>query len=636
MGEPRAENRADVTIAGVAYQVVPGPGHFIKGTIRSLIQEQDIGSGGATSRSDMRAVFQADWAGGSRWERPLLSEQNLDSYFTSDGFDVTRTPGNVVALPDTTSIATSIINVNPVALARKPNLVYYFEPTGAGVGLMAWDGSTFAALTNDFNTAGQPIDMCWDPALATVFALFANGDVRYITPDSAGGNVINIGVLHPAGNIFYHNGRLMVWNGNTLQEITDPLGTPALVTVFNDGMGADYTDPMDSNVTDPLSERLWGRRLAFASAEGIYLVKNVIQDGLPTPFIYRVDRDNAGTDIGTPVATLPVGTIALDIYVHLGALIIACTTDIWRFMKNDISNNGNMQTVFYHWANNSLGTIGSPLGPNPDESVYRFLGSDVGHLYIGGTQRVWVYDAIRGGLHPLFDDQASMANGVWSSMINTDLSGQEVLQFFHDGGAGRRLAISKDEAGNVMTHQLDSNYFDGGLPAEQKSIVSVTLMTDGLVANETWTVTFSADDAAFGSAITFDTDDAKTTKQNLGTPLVGHRFQYRLAYTASADVSTPSVVKGIVVWMVQGEFLQQWRIKLRMMDSANIGNKVVRADTQQTNLEALSTNQAIVTFIDAYRKTAATTQVRVQTAVIDKSSTNEGEVDVVLVEHSTT
>ncbi len=651
MAEPRAENRVDVTIDSVEYQVVPGPGNFIKGTTRSLIQEQELDAGGAVTRSDMRPVFQTSWAGGSRWENPLLQDTNIDAYFISDGFDMVSVPGDLVAIPDTVSaVATDTINDNPFALAVSPDVVYYFETQQANCGLILYDGSTFAVIARSFgnNANAVPVAMTWDPENATVFALFEEPGValtvKYITPGSASGAIITVnpGRL-PGGNIFIHNGRLMVYNGEILREVLDPLGSPTLSTIFDDGMGRDYLNGMVANNVDPIIPRLWGSKLSVASAEGVWIVKNVNQGGLPTPFIYRVDRDQSGTDIGTPVATLPPGTLALDIFMHLGSLIISTTSDVSTIMFNDISDFGHAQTTFYHYSKqNGLATIGSALGTVPDETVYKFLGADVARLWIGGFERRWVYDAIRGGLHPIVKDNATTGGGVWGSMVRTSISTEDIYQFAHDGASSaggsevQYIPLHRDEAGNTVTHELESPYFDGGLPAELKSIVGVTLMTDGIQANETYTFTFSADDAAFGSAEVFDTDNATTTKKNLGTPLSGFRFKYKLVETLSADVSTPSVVKGIIIWMVQGEFLQQWRIKLRMSDSSNINNKVVRGDAQQTSLEALSTNQSIVTFIDNYRTTAATTQVRVQSAVIDKSSPNEGEVDVILVEHSTT
>lgn len=644
MPTPRPENRADVTIDGVAYQVVPGEGNFLKSTVRTLLQEQNLAADGATTRSDMRPVFQTSWADGSRWERPLLSEVNITSYNISEGFDVISQPGDLYALPDVTTIAAATINDNPEALQVSPTITYYFERQAANLGLVQWNGSSFSTLTNDFGegAAAIPQSMCWDRARSTVFATFnepaVDASVRFVTPDSAGGAVISITASFPGANLFMWDGRLLTYNGVELREITDPLGSPALSSVFDDGMGRDWLNNIVSNTTDPILPEHWGMKLAIATAEGVFIVKNVVQQGLVTPFIYRIERTSDGQDIGTPVATLPPGTVCLNIAWHLGSLVMACSTDVQRVMLNDISANGHAETIFYQLnLKSGLGTIGSPLGPAHGpvaiETVARFLGTHGNLLYIGGFDRIWAYDAVRGGLHPLINNNVSAAFGSWGSMVNTSDGTDNAFQFFHDDSPGLTLPRI-DEAGNTMTHQLDSNYFDGGLPAEQKTIVAVTLMTDGTQANETWTVTFSADDAAFGSAATFATDNDTTVRVNLSTPLNGFRFRYRLAYTASADVSTPSSIKGIVVWMVQGEFLQQWRIKLRLADSINIRNAVIRGETQQTNLETLSTNQSIVAFIDAYRRTAATTQIRVQSAVIDKTSPLEGVMDVVLIEHS--
>ncbi len=290
---PRSENRPDVTIDGVEYQVIPGKENFVKQSIRTLLQDQQLEAGGAVTRSDMRPIFQTSWAGGSRWEKPLLNEQNIDSYLISNGFDMVSTPGDLVAIPDTTgAVANDTINDNPFALARTPALVYYFEDQKGNMGLMLYDGATFAALTNDFGMGANsvPIAMCWDPVLSTVFALFNEpgvaGRVRYITPDSAGGAVLALpdGVF-PGANIFMHNGRLMAYNGIELYEITDPLGTPAAVSIFNDGMGKEYLTGRIANTADPIMSYYWGSTLSVASAEGVFIVKNVIQQGLSTPFI---------------------------------------------------------------------------------------------------------------------------------------------------------------------------------------------------------------------------------------------------------------------------------------------------------------------------------------------------------------
>lgn len=636
----RESNRFDATIDSIQYRFKRDGDEppWQKEYVRSGVNiQQDINQGTSqfNTRPDIRTVFQTSWAGGSRWEKPLLSQQSIDSYNISEGFDLTATPGDVIPLPDIAAISGGTINDNPFALVVSPTVVYYFEDQKASLGLVQWNGSSFSTLSNDFGNGASdtPIAMCWNKALLTAFALFNDGDVRYVTPDSAGGTVIDSGTPVSGSNIFMHNGRLLVYDGSTLQEVSDPLGSPALSTVYSDGLGSDALSGVTDNTTDPVTYVDWGSRLAIATSEGIYIVKNVIQEGLVTAFITRVDRDNAGTDIGIPIATLPPGMACLNIYYHLGSLVMACTPDIYRLFDNDIGDSGHIETYFYHLTNESLGTIGSPLGPDPDESVYRFLGVNGARLYIGGTSRIWVYDAVRGGLHPLLDDDQSAAGGTWGSMANT-LATDEVLQFFHDDSPGLRLPLI-DEGGNTMTHSLDSNYFDGNIPAEVKTVYAVTLMTDGMKSGETWTVSLSTDDGAFGSVATFTSADANTTRKAFSSTKQGYRFRYRLAYTATSDISAPSHVKGIVFHMLQGEFVTQWTLLLDGREAQNVEGQVVRPADIQSNLETLGAEDDSFTYVDEYQgdDNASTHTVKLQGLQISKRTPNEIDVArVVLVE----
>ncbi len=649
----RENNREDVTINGVEYMVIPGEEGYSKDFVRVMLQQQEIPGqqDTFTSRPDIRAMFQTSWAGGMRWELPLLSASSIDVYGLSEGFDVLTQPGNLYALPDIEALAAGTINDNPVALQRDATTIYYFEDQKANLGLVEWTGSSFATLTNDFGegSSSLPVAMCWDETLNTVFALFhevgVDITVRFVTPDSAGGSVINISAagMTPGGNIFMWEGRLMVWNGNILQEITDPLGTPALKTIFNDGADQDWLRGMIANTSDPIIPWNWGAKLAINTAEGVFMVKNVMQNGQPVAFIYRLETTNDGSDIGTAVATLPPGLVALNISFHLGSLIIACSPDTNRIMLNDISAAGHAETIFYQFNTNSgLGTIGSPQGPAFGTSqtittTCRFLGALGNTLYIGGFERIWAYDAVRGGLHPLINDSQSAVFGSWGSMaVTQNAAGDEVLQFFHDDSMGLRLPRT-DVAGATDTHQLDSVYFDGNLPGELKTMYAVTLMTDGLQANETWTVSIAADDASFSSVAVYDTDADKTVRKEFSSVVTGHRFRYRLAYTCSSDVSTPSVVKGLIFWMLAGEVVTQWRFRLDLTETLNLKNKKVPLATQWTNLETLGALTTLVTLIDNYRspENAQTTHdTRVQVVHQVRTTATEGYADVTLIEHN--
>ncbi len=646
----RENNREDVTINGVEYMVTPGEEGYSKDFVRVLLQQQQIPGvqDQFTSRPDIRPMFQTSWAGGMRWELPLVSAASIDVYGISEGFDMVTQPGNIYALPDIAGLAGGTINNNPFALAVDPETVYYFEDQKASLGIVEWDGSSFTTLTNDFGegAAALPMSMCWDPNNLTAFAIFhevgVSSTVRYVTPDSAGGAVISITDARCGSNIMMHEGRLMVWDGNTLREITDPLGTPALVTIFNDGHGPEYLNGMVVNTTDPIIHWDFGVRLAVATAEGVYIVKNIIQNGLPTAFIYRVETTNDGQDIGAPIATLPQGLICLNVTWHLGSLILACSPDIHRVMQNDISAAGHAETIFYQFSQESgLGTIGSPQGPafGTSQSITttsRFLGSIGSLLYIGGFERIWTYDAVRGGIHPLINTSQSAAFGQWGSMAVTTDGSQEVLQFFHDDSMGLRLPRI-DTAGKDDTHSLDSVYFDGNLPGELKSIYAVTLMTDGIQGNETWTLSLSADDAAFASVAVYDTDNDTTVRKEFSSVKTGYRFRYRLAYTCSADVTTPSVVKGVIFWMVGGEMMTQWQFRLDLSDALNLKNKHVPLDTQWTNLETLGGLTTLVTLIDNYRSPEngqTTHETRVSRVKLNRLTPSEGTAEVTLVEHN--
>jgi len=634
----RENNRPDATINSINYIVVPGEDGYKKSFLRAQYQSQDLPGGVQqfVSRPDIRPMFQTSWAEGSRWEKPLVSNVTLASYFTAQGLNVYSLPGDLYPVPDMISLATGEVHTNSVALAVSPTAVYYFEPQQASLGLKKWDGSTLTTLTSDFGNGASdvPIAMCYDTANVTVFALFDTGHVRKLTIDTAGGSVIDVGNVYPGSNIFMHNGRLMVYSGEKLYEITTPLATPASVVIFNDAMGKDYLANAVNNATDPVWPYVYGARLAVASAEGVYIVKNVEQEGLPTPFIYRVDRDQAGTDIGTPLTTLPPGTLALDIAVQLGSLVMATATDTPAIMQNDISAYGHSQTVFYHLSNGSLGTIGSALGQNPSETVYRFLGTDVTQLYVGGHSGVWVYDAVRGGLHPIIGNAMSTAGGTWASAVMSTYSSIQSILFRHNFTSPGLVLPIKKEGGNTDTRLLQSVYFDGNLPGELKSVVAVTLMTDGIVSGETWTVGLSADDAAYTSVAAFSTAGTKTLRKEFVTAREGYRFQYQIVYTATGDITNPSHVKGIIFWMIPGEVVTQWALRLDLTESLNFQNTRLSPDTLQANLETLGAELSLFPFVDRYRETATTHDARVQRVDIQKFSANEAYADVVLIEHN--
>ncbi len=635
----------DGTLNGLQFILgkgADGGSPYRKRSVRSNVpfQESQETRGQFNTRTDLRSVFQTDWSGGAFWYKPLLSSQSLTSYFTSAGLDPNVEPGNLVPTPHVAQVSSSSAMYarmhHPIMLSF--DKIYYAEVDSNPQGLVKWDGSAFSTLTNDFGVTGRTVQgMCYDRTLATIFALFDNGQVCYVTPDSAGGTVIDIGDAGEGSNIFVHFGRLMVWNGDTLQEITDPLGSPAATTLIDDAMGPDMLGNMASAASDPVIA-YESTRLSVPSSEGVYMVKNVNQEGMIQADISRMDRNQEGTDIRVPIASLPQGVACVDIMYHLGSVLFACVTDSARLFANDISLYGRPAVVFYQFnPENGLSTIGMiDGGENPSELPTKFLAAEQGNVFIGSTAKVWVYDVVRGGVHPVVTSGFTAGELVDSMVWSTNASGQPVWQFTQYGQTLLYQRPTEDEIDSTQTPYLESNYFDFNIPAEKKTITHITLMTDGIDAGDSYTVTVEVDDAgSWSTGATFTSTSAKTQRVALATPLTGHRFRYKIQYaTTGSPRTTPPRVKGLVLYAFQGELVRQWTLNISAAEAMNIGNARQNPDTVITALETLQALETEVTYVDSFRtSTAVTSTVRVDGVDIIKSSKAEADViQVILTE----
>ena len=636
----RETNRWDAVINGVNYRLARKEGAYRKVSGRSLLEVQQMlnqAGNQFTSSRDLRTLFQTNWSGGAQWQKPLLSDQSIDTYFTSTGFDMVTEPGNIFPTPDAVEVSTTSQLADDSPMIQIAHDEVYYVTDQNPTELLKFNGTTFTQTTNDFGKSGVPVrDLCYDAANSTVYALFNDGDVHYLTLDTGGGAVMTSGIGSYVGAcIFMHFGRLMVYDGDALLEIEDPLGTPELVTIYNDQMGPDVLDAAISSasVDQPIQRRMC--RLAVSSAEGVWIAKNVEQGGGVETFLTRIDRSNDGTDIGVPMATLSRGTAVLDLTYHLGSLVMSASSDLVAVYGNDVSSFGYPQIDMYHLTNDSLGTIGTPNGGlAPDDAPYFFLGARKGNLYFAGTSSIWIYDAVRGGFHRrLEEDYGAAAGGAFRTIAFTmDSDGDPVEQYTHWGKDTVIQLDTGDEGGGTGPHTIESNYIDGNLPSELKSLVGITLMTDGIETGETWTVTIEADDGTFASAAAFTTVGAKTTYKALVTPITGYRFRYKLAWTATGDIASPSRVKGIVLHMVQGEMEIAWQLTLDLNEVRSVENTVLRPEDAVSNLETLMEKQTLTTYVDEMRITSSSHDVRVDSVQISKDATTEGEAVVVLTE----
>ncbi len=640
---PRQGKRWDGTLAGNNFRLKRGDETSHRKVSRRSegVPFQDLSGnrGQFSTRGDTRAVFQTSWSAGSFWNKPLLSEGSMDSYFDSEGIDVVSVPGDLLPLPTATTQTGQVSNItHPGASVSAGSDIF---AVGAAVSTNAtvrkWSGSSWSTFTNEFPIAATtPTCLFYDRNQDTLVQLVPDGNLDYVDRgDGSNGSIIDVGTIFEGANAFMHNGRMFVYTGDLLLEVTDAYGSPATATITDDGMGTDYLNFVSTSAA--VNDRLvYRNRLAVATAEGIYYVKNVEQEGLPTAFIYRVDRSNDGTDIATPVATLPPGVIALDVGWHLGSLMISATSDIDLVMKNDLTSSVYPRIDIYHLTNNQLGTIGSPLGgESPDEAPYRFAGTFGAKVYIGGQKRVWVYDAVRGGLHPLFThfQTGLFGSAVVRAYATTDSSANRVLRFIDGEFNYFDLEIDTGTANDSQTREIESNYFDFNIPAEQKTITHVTFMTDGPTANETWTIQLSTDDSAFATVATHTASQSNTQKQRLSTVKTGFRFRYKIQYATSATTASPSRVKGIVFHCLQGEMVTTWFLRIDGTEFTNVENLKVRPDDVLSYLETIAGTATVVAYVDEYKTSSSSHNVKVESVDINRSSPQEIDfAQVVLTE----
>lgn len=645
MAVPRSSKWFDGTLFGYQFRLKRGeePG-YVKQVVRSNLpfNQSEEHDGKFNTRQDVRTLWQTSWSDGALWNKPVLSASSISSYNTAEGVDVTTSPGDLIPLPTvTTSTAEAAALYRPSASVLVDGVIYAVRDTGSFTGIRQWTGSAWANFSTAFNGAdtNEPVSLFHAAATNNLVMLAADGNVYEMSRgDSSDSTIADVGTIYEGANGFMHFGRMFIYNGDVLYEITDPFTSPAVSSppIYDDGMGPDYINEVSTSAAsnDRLVEK---NRLAIATSEGIYIVKNVEQEGLPTAFITRVDRANDGTNIGVPVATLPPGMVALDVSYHLGSLLISATSDVDLVMRNDLTNSKYPRIDMYVYTpRNGLGSIGSPLGgETPDEAPYKFAGTFGANVYIGGQKRVWVYDAIRGGLHPLFTHFQSGQFGacVGRAYQTTDASGNRVVRFFDSQMNYFDMEIDTGTDNDSQTRQLESNYFDFNIPAEKKTLSHITLMTDGVQSGETWTVTISVDDAAFATGTSVTSADANTVKKRITSPLTGFRFRYKVAYATTGAVASPSRLKGIVFHAIEGEMVTRWRLDIDGREFRNVENQVVAPEDVLADFETVAGTATIGTFVDEFRKTSSTHNVKVDSVSIARSSLQElDSIQVVVTE----
>jgi hypothetical protein len=639
-------------------RVIRAENGYLKRHVRAEIQQNLLTQSEVVamkSRTDGPAMYQTSWASGSRWWKPLLAGSETDSYFQSNHMDTWSEPGKIVPTNQVADAANTNLHNNCVTAVGEDGNVYaigFTETTDSGFfDVYIWTPGSDAFVRDTGQNSGvddddEPLAMVYDPSDGYFYIITTDPEIVRFTPSGNDEDASWISTGHfayPGSNIFLTPYGLMFYDGLAVYSIDKV--TPAVTEEFDDGMGPDFLDEADFAGTNPLFLR--NVKLAMSTPEGIFYVKNTRQGGQPQPFVFRVDRDAAGNFIGSPIATLPSGSVALSIAYHLGSVIITASPD-WQVIRDNDTNEAEI--VLYHITQGSLGVLGSPLGGRSalDETPYALLGSQGNLLYLGGHKRLWIYDAVRGGLHTAWTWGTELANGAYVAMANVlDSAGVGALIFL----GSDRIARTKVERvadpdlvtnfGDDETHYtLESNYFDGGVPLENKRLNKVEILFDPATANQLFTIQVSVDDGAFADTTINDAADYNMTGgYAIGwVNAIGRLFRYKIIYETKTAVK--SAIRAIMVSFNTGEMVREWTLQLDGASLLNIQNELIDEADFTSNMSTIGRDSDVMVLVDNYNTTksvdytAAAKQVtvKVMEVSISKEKPSEPVVQVVLRE----
>jgi hypothetical protein len=646
-----ATTEFDVVIAGTKAKLAPVEGRYKRRFVRQEVQNQLLSQSATpamVSRGDRSQLYQTSWAGGSRWWKPLITPTDTESYFQATHMDTWSEPGKIVPTNAVADAANTDLHDNCVIAAGEGSVyaIGSTETTDTGFfDVYVWTPASNAFVRDTGQNSGVddddvPFAMVYD-STDGYFYIITSDDIVRFTPS---GNDEDAAWLDITGgtigsNIFTTPYGLMFYDGTSVYSIAK--AGPTATEEFDDGMGDDFLNGVTFTGSPLYRQNL---RLAISTPEGIYYVKNVVQGGQPVPFVFRVDRDSAGNFIGNPIATLPTGTVALSIIHHLGSIVISASPD-WQTIYTN--NAVEAEVVLYHITQGQMGALGSPLGGRDalDETPFALLGSAGPLLYIGGHKRLWIYDAIRGGLHTAWDWGTELANGPYVAMANVlDSTGAGASIFL---GADRIARIRNTQNDNPDTvtnfgddethYVLTSNFFDFGLPMESKEITKVAILREAVDAqgDQEYTIQISADGGAFADVLTHSTASGVYADAEVsGT--TGRKFQYRIIYQTKD--TNRNALEALLITATTGELVEEVELVLDGSELLNVDNEVQNEEAFYDALVAIAGTATQINFVDNYKEqdqltdTATTVKMKVVAVEINKEKPGESTITVVLRE----
>ena len=618
--------RPDYTITINSGDYLVEPGTFREGSVRRELEVASLNESDFKSRPDIREFWQTSWTGGTQWEKPVYGPENRNTYYLGKNISTIDTPGSLqMGRKRAESSAPYTMNAMLAQQMGDKVVMYYCSPTEGR--FVEWDPATDDWNTKSDNAGHNNISPMAITARGDVaYCLLRNG--RLVEWDTTGSSVT---VTDLSSSVDPENGTaiwidetyLYTYDGDQIRRFDHTSSYTEDTTLFpiNDGDGPDVYQP---TAFTGYVEIFAGRRAIYTS-EGIWYAKNVLEQGQVVCKVYRVDRDASGAYILTPYGTLPEGVVGVDIAYHLGSLLISSVPNL----SVAIDNDQHQRCTIYHITGTSIGSIGSPLGGNsPDETPYRFLGSDGDYLWIGGAERVWLYDARNGSIHPMHTAASSSAGCyVTSASVTTTDGPARVFVHSFDGDH-----VTLNEGEWESTGWLESNYFDFDLPMESKSLDTIFLDLYDAGASDAFDAYISVDDGAWQLLAAFATDTLGHTEVS---GYEGYKFRYKLEWANATAGSNVPIVRSLGFRATAGDMQKVLQFTINGEESTNIENGVQDPYQVYLNMATLRDNKGIVQvthrLADAEGTEVTHTNLKVAsvTASLDGK---EGHYDVVLVE----
>jgi len=645
--------RLSIEINGASYYIVPET--FVEGAIRRQVETQQIGQGKDKSRPGVREFWQTSWIGGSQWEKPVYSRDNLNTYFQSADLSLTDTAGAVQQSGAVTLVNSSL---------RKPSsaMAAWAKNSIEGAVSLGWDGlawnwykwqsssNTWVSASNAYATTSGATDAN-DEVFASsggngnlVYAIMKSGWLVYWDTSGVAVTRVNLSVTVSNGTSMWVDADYVwIYNSDLLYRFK--IASSYSQEIMNDDdSGLDVYSASATFTGKPVIPE-WSNRRAIRTAEGIFYIKNVFLGGLPVCQIFRVDRDASGSYINTPVGSLSAGTVGLELGYHLSSLLITTVNNFYTA----VNNTADQRVTIYHVTGGSVGAIGSPLGgDNLDETPVWFLGA-VGEQYLfGGRKRIWQYDPRVGAFHVVkevtatkyLDHGSGFCDAAFvklatSSAIIVKHSSQDATT-----AAPYNVIIDTQVSTNSAskTSYLESNWIDFGLPMEQKSITELYYDSAYIRTGSTVQIQILADSGSFTTVATLTGGTSSNTSRITITSIKGYKFRYKLIFSDDSDTTSldPGRILSIGFTALAGEMVEVMQFTIDGNESMNINNAIQVPKDVYNNIATLRANDSDFTVKHYYQSDDGADSVsrtmRVASITGSKAWPGEGKYDVVLIE----